>query len=87
MDAAASNVMRQNHEFYKENNHLSVLREQIHYIKGGSRAIGTVATINNSFNPFEYEIYFKSSGNHTITLLNSDKFNIKLRYTHIIMVR
>jgi len=73
------NLMRINHEYFKENNSVRILEEQIHYVKGGPKAIAMVLPLNTNNNPFDYEPYFKITNIQTISLVNSDKFSIKLR--------
>jgi len=72
--------MRINHEYFKENNAVRILEEQIHYVKGGPKLIAMVQPIQITHNPFEYEPYFKITNIQTISLVNSDKFSIKLMY-------
>lgn len=69
-----------NYEYFKENNIIRMLKEQIHCVKGGPKAIGIVVPLNVNNNPFEYETYFKLTNTQTISLTNSDKFSVKLRY-------
>jgi hypothetical protein len=73
-------IMRQNHEYFKEDNTIRVLKEQIHHARGGPKAIGVILPINTNNNPFDYETYYKITNVHSISLVNSDKFSVKLRY-------